>query len=411
MPARIFISTAGDNANNGETAGAPVATFREAVIKVDDGGTIEIIDSNTHSPSNNFDNRVVVNKSVDIVASSGETPTLDGAAAHSANLPGFNMGATCTLTFTGITFQNWGAGATSYLVNQGNNITLQYSQCTFKDIGIHIFHDPPTATSGTPNKLDRCRVERTSTKKLFNSPPGGDWHFLIQNSVLHYAGTDSNQVYIDAENNNHVNGIVRNCSLLVEVNDAVGTTNGVIRCGTIENVIIRNAATVGSFSTLAALKAKGGYSNNCIFGNFAVGEVNTGASTTGLVTSDPLFVNEGASPPDLQLQAGSPCIGAGKTIAAVTVDFAGTSRSAPYDIGAFVFTSGGGGGGTSFTSNDGEETYGIKFSSSFTIRGTANKLVTRKFNSDKDNRQAPYFLTTPGPPTIRERNTPYKNET
>ena len=204
---------------------------------------------------------------------------------------------------------------------------------------------------------------------------------------------------------------MRNCSLLVEVNDAVGTTNGVIRCGTIENVIIRNAATVGSFSTLAALKAKGGYSNNCIFGNFAVGEVNTGASTTGLVTSDPLFVNEGASPPDLKLQSGSPCIGTGKTIAAVTVDFAGTSRSAPYDIGAFVFTSGGGGGGTSFTSNDGEETYGIKFSSSFTIRGTANKLVTRKFNSDKDNRQAPYFLTTPGPPTIRERNTPYKNET
>jgi len=77
----------------------------------------------------------------------------------------------------------------------------------------------------------------------------------------------------------------------------------------------------------------------------------------------------------------------------------------------YIVIGGGGGGGTSFTSNDGEETYGIKFSSSFTIRGTANKLVTRKFNSDKDNRQAPYFLTTPGPPTIRERNTPYKNET
>ena len=407
MPARIFISTAGDNANNGETAGAPVATFRQAIINVDDGGTIEIIDSNTHSPSNSFDNRAVVNKSVDIVPSSGQTPTLDGAAAHTAGRPGFAGAATCTLTFTGITFQNWGAGSTSYLVNQANAVTAQYSQCTFKDIDINIFHDPPTATSGTPNKLDRCRVERTSTKKLFNSPPGGDWHFLIQNSVFHYTGTDSGQVYIDALNNNHVNGIVRNCSLLVDINDSNGTTNGVIRCGTIENVIIRNTATVGSFSTLAALKAKGGYSNNCIFGNFAVGQVNTGASTAGLVTSNPLFVNEGAEPPDLKLQAGSPCIGTGKTIAAVTVDFDGTSRSAPYDIGAFVFVS----TAVGFT-DDGSETYSRKFgSNSFEIHATANKLATRGFADNKENRQAPFSVTVAGPPTIRRRTTPYKNET
>ena len=407
MPARIFISTAGDNANNGETAGAPVATFRQAIINVDDGGTIEIIDSNTHSPSDSFDNRAVVNKSVDIVPSSGQTPILDGAAAHTAGRPGFAGAATCTLTFTGITFQNWGAGNTSYLVNQANAVTLQYNQCTFKSIaGVSIFYDPPTATSGTPNKLDRCRVERTTEKKLFDSPPGGDWHFLIQNSVLHYAGTDSGQVYIDAQNNNHVNGIVRNCSLLVEVNSSTGASDGVIRCGTIENVIIRNAATSGG-NAAAALKAKGGYSNNCIFGNFTTGEVSTGASTTGLVTGNPLFVNEGAEPPDLKLQAGSPCIGTGKTIAAVTVDFDGTSRSAPYDIGAFVFTS----TAVAFT-DDGSETYSRKFgSNSFEIHATANKLATRGFADNKDNRQAPFSVTVAGPATIRRRTTPYKSET
>ena len=155
MPAKIFISTTGDDANNGETTGAPVATFRQAIINVDDGGTIEIIDSNTHSPSDSFDNRAVVNKSVDIVPSSGQTPILDGAAAHSAGRPGFAGAATCTLTFTGITFQNWGAGSTSYLVNQANTVTAQYSQCIFKSItSVSIFQDPPTATSGTPVDRD-----------------------------------------------------------------------------------------------------------------------------------------------------------------------------------------------------------------------------------------------------------------
>ena len=407
MPAKIFISTTGDDTNNGETTGAPVATFRQAIINVDDGGTIEIIDSNTHSPSDSFDNRAVVNKSVDIVPSSGQTPILDGAAAHTAGRPGFAMGATCTLTFTGITFQNWGAGNTSYLVNQGDNITLQYSQCIFKSISdVSIFHDPPTATSGTPNKLDRCRIESTAQRQLFNSQPGGDWHFLFQNSVFHYTGTASGQVYIDAGNNNHVNGIVRNCSLLVEVNSSTGASDGVIRCGTIENVIIRNASTSGG-NAAAALKAKGGYSNNCIFGNFATGEVSTGASTTGLVTSNPLFVNESSNPPDLKLQTGSPCIGTGKTIAAVTVDFDGTSRSAPYDIGAFVFVS----TAASFT-DDGAETYSRKFgSNSFEIHAAANKLATRGFNDSKDNRQAPFSVTVAGPATIRRRTTSYKSKT
>ena len=255
--------------------------------------------------------------------------------------------------------------------------------------------------------MDRCEVQRTATSRIFDPPNGTDMHFVVQNSVFHYTGTDSGQVYIAADNNNHVNGTVRNCSLLVEVNSTTGASNGVIRCGTIENVIIRNAATSGGNAALA-LKAKTAYSNNCIFGNFTTGEASTGASTTGLLNSNPLFVNEGAEPPDLQLQTGSPCIGAGKTIAAVTVDFAGTSRSAPYDIGAFAFAAGG--GSINFT-GDGTQTYQRKFGSNFLIHGTANKLATRKFNSDKNNRQAPYFISVSGPPTLRERSGSYKTET
>ena len=415
MAATIYLATTangGSDSNDGLTTGTPKATFRNAIFAVDDGGTIEVIDSGTHSPSDSFANRAIVDRNVNVVVSSGQTPILDGTAAFLAGRPGFASGGAYTLTFTGFTFENWGAGSTAYIVNQGGNIVLQYNQCIFKGIGsVSLFQQPPVATSGTPNKLDRCRIESTVESKIFNSVPGSDWYFLVQNSLFEYGGTDSGNVYIDTNSDSHVNAIVRNCSFLVEVDNTTGTSNGVIRCGTVENTIIKNTSTGGSYTTLAAIKAIGAYSNNCVNGNFAVTQVSTGGRDGGgLVTDDPLFTNEASNPVDFELQSSSPCIDAGTTIAAVTVDYAGTSRpqGSAYDIGAYEFASGGGG---SFTPNDGNETYGRRFTSSFVINITANKLATRRFNSAKDNRQAPFFVTVAGPPTIRERDTSYKNET
>ena len=62
--------------------------------------------------------------------------------------------------------------------------------------------------------------------------------------------------------------------------------------------------------------------------------------------------------------------------------------------------------------DDGSETYNRKFgSNSFELHATANKLATRGFIDNKDNRQAPFSVTVAGPSTIRERTTSYKNET
>lgn len=411
----IYVSQAlpGDDGNPGTDPASPKLTIASAVSAASANDEIQILDSNTYSPI-----RVFITKNLNFTAASGQTPVIDGAAAEAENSslgrPTFDdASVACVLTFTGYAFQNYGATKDfNQIVDQNGFITVQFSQCTFTNLTrTHVFSNPPVGTSGAPTKLDRCRIERFSLKRLFGSPPGSDWYFLIQNSLFHYEGTDSGAVFIDAGNNNHVNGIVRNCSLLVGLNDTYGTADGVIRCGTVENTIVRNTATVGSFSTVAAIKAKSAYSNNCVNGNFAVTQVNTGGTDGGgLVTDDPLYTSE-STPPDYELQSGSPCIDAGKTIAAVTVDYAGTSRpqGSAYDIGAYEFASGGGGG--SFTPDDGEETYGVKFSSSFTIRGTANKLATRRFASDKDNRQAPFSVTVSGPATIRGRTTPYKSET
>ena len=103
------------------------------------------------------------------------------------------------------------------------------------------------------------------------------------------------------------------------------------------------------------------------------------------------------------LAEGSVGIDQGTDFNNVTIDIRGVARpqNGSFDIGAFEFAVGGGGDDSiNFTTSDGTETYNLKFSSdTFVIRGTNNKLTTRRFNSDKDNRQAPFSITVPGPST------------
>jgi hypothetical protein len=54
------------------------------------------------------------------------------------------------------------------------------------------------------------------------------------------------------------------------------------------------------------------------------------------VVGDPLFVNPGAG--DYHVQTGSPAIGAGVNLSSsFTTDYAGTTRTPPWTIGAYQF--------------------------------------------------------------------------
>ena len=152
---------------------------------------------------------------------------------------------------------------------------------------------------------------------------------------------------------------------------------------------------------------------------------NAESGSTGDIEVAPTFVdgtaigNSDSIVANFALVEGSRGVDEGTTFNSINVDIIDTVRpqNGSFDIGAFEFTSGGGGGGggggsTNFTTSDGAETFNLKFgSNSFVIHGTANKLATRRFNSDKDNRQAPFSVTVSGPATIRRRTTPYKSET
>ena len=229
-------------------------------------------------------------------------------------------------------------------------------------------------------------------------------HFLFKNSIFHHTASSATVSYVDSGDGSYTNAIMRNCSLLTTHDGSLGGTS-IIRFGVIENTILRN---LGDGDQTVGIDAADSRSNNCTFGNFLTEQTGGTDGGGNLTNTNPLFVSESSNPPDFKLQSGSPCIGAGKTIAAITEDFDGNSRSAPYDMGAYAFVD----TGPSFTPNVGSETYQRKFgSNSFVIHGTANKLATRRFNSDKDNRQAPFSVTVAGPATIRRRTTPYKNET
>jgi hypothetical protein len=90
---------------------------------------------------------------------------------------------------------------------------------------------------------------------------------------------------------------------------------------------------------------------NCYFQVLGTALIYSGANQTlaswqGLgndlssVSGDPQFVNIAATPPDLHINSGSPCLTAGTTIPSITDDIDGSPRIPPFDIGAHELTSG-----------------------------------------------------------------------
>jgi len=166
------------------------------------------------------------------------------------------------------------------------------------------------------------------------------------------------------------------------------------------------------------------HSYNLVIGNQSGDDtysfLDSGGSPTHLGTGDikgyPTFVDGsriGNDPGFIALYAlddGSLGIDSGIAFDSISVDITGTERpqgSAP-DMGAFERPL------PYWQDADNGETYSTKFGGSFEIHGIANKLATRAFPNLSDNRQAPYFVTISGPPSLRGKTPngdPYKNET
>ena len=436
MPKTIFVSDArGNDANNGLTSGTSKKTIYSAHLIADADDTIEILDSNTYQPGSDDDNpsgngRIQFSNTIHFVASSGQNPIFKGTGARASGqatkeaFGGINMSPGEVITFQGITFDDFRSTDNTIVRTTtagGGAPTVQYTDCTFQAMnGSPIFVDPAPSSESKPNLLDRCEIKDGCNEKIIDATVGSE-HMVIQNCILHNTASHTAQRYVDMGSNASADTIIRNCTVIVDRVTGVD----VIRMGVVENIIVKNVTTASVSGgaqnvnpNLVGINARSSYSNNCVNGSFGNSagkgaiQDNTGAGATdggGNITgagSDPLFVNESSFPDGLELKAGSPCRNTGKTIAALTVDFNGNPRpiEGAYDIGALEFVY--------WMSNDGQEGGGTKFGpKDFEIRDQKNRLATQKFPRASLNRQAPFFMTLPGPPTLRRRKTPYKNET
>jgi hypothetical protein len=398
--ATVYVAKTGNDSNDG-SEGSPKLTIAGAFSTVsgDNGSTIIILDSGTYNEALNFNVGGGWGMDITVQGSEGETPVIDGTSVDGnggVRAYAIDGAGESTTTLTGLKFINWGGTYGVLRSNSIYNSVFKVTSCTFEDNSSVNY--TPRGVIGNRVVFNRCKLRGND---IFFSTVSGDPYVDVYNCDI-VGTTDNTNIDLGGST---INGTVENCTVLMDV--AQPGTRYAIRAGTINNCIVVNSHS--GTSNLVGISAYGSRGNNCTFGDFGTDQTGGTDNGNNLTDTDPLFVDDTFSNPDLQLQSGSPCIDAGATISAITVDFLGVSRpqGSAYDIGAYEFVD----TGPSFTPTDGEETYGVKFSSSFTIRGTANKLATRRFNSAKDNRQAPFSVTVSGPATIRRRTTPYKSET
>jgi parallel beta-helix repeat protein len=254
--------------------------------------------------------------------------------------------------------------SSSGIATSGEGDTIVFQNCN-----IHGFQRYASYVRGTNWVFDGCEIHHNGAYgiHIYNSGDTTISNNIVRNSFVHHnsmipglGGDISSGILISSGSNNQAyNNVVYangegNSNNLAGIQVGGNSTSNLVY----NNTIYGNGGkciTIDSGSNGAQVQ------NNLCFNNGdAVEIVNGGASTAflknmcespggigcDLVTTNPLFANLAATPPNFQLQPTSPAKDAGTPIALVTTDIAGVSRPQPsdgnYDIGAYEAPAGGG---------------------------------------------------------------------
>lgn len=398
-----YVSKAGaDNTADSTDIATPCLTINAACQSGSSGETVEIIDEGTYSESS-----ISIKQGMTIThtASALGRPIIDGGGAPSSVIFDATFSPNTDITLTGLEMRNaeaiFGAGGNSL-----SNLTI--SGCFAHDIrrvsnqniaGISpsntvvfdqssFFFDTSTTTEHIRNngymEIKNCFMSASGL--------GGFGVPIVRSFTRNITASFSTFVFRDGSHAHPILrglGIARNC-IVTSSNapnaDGIGAEDHDYNLVDVASVAYMNASDVSESAG----------SNDLEVAPTFIGGTSVGQSYSIVA--------------NFALAEGSRGIDEGVTFDSIAVDITGTIRpqNSLFDIGAFEFITQ---DPEWDTDGDGSQTYQTKFGSSFEIHGTANKLTTRTFAFGTENRQAPYFITIPGPPSLRERKTPYKAET
>jgi len=370
------------------------------------GDIIEITDEATYNESTSTSNMRLEANNVTITHTGSFSlgrPKIDAGGASEA----INLNSKTDITLNGLHITDIQSGGQVLLNNAGAGLTI--TDCFFENVpGLGSDH-----LVGTVSKPVRIKQ---SAFMFFGS--GGSQINLTSNGV-----TEIENCFFSSSNvggsimRSYVTTATASFCTFIHQDYGPGSSFPVVWWGKVVNCVVTSSVTNANATSITGIAANE-HSNNLVdvggaaFRNYA-NNANASAGS-GDITVAPTFVdgtskgNTFSVVQNYALAEGSRGIDEGITFNSINVDIIGTSRpqNGSFDMGAFEFSA-----APAFTA-DGSETSRRKFGSrEFLLNATSNKLATRGFIDDRDNRQAPFSVTVAGPQTIRKRTTPYKNET
>ena len=428
MPTTFYVSdTNGNDGNDGESQAQATKTIGAALGKagVTAGDIIEIIDEATYDDET-FPLQIPVNNlTLTHTASELGIPVID-ASGESATNPiklQVSSGATTRTGFTLNGIEVKGSGdvnqqlLTIYPAGTDNANGLTVTECFIYQVSA-IANGDLHCQAGQNIRIKQSSFMFTNKNQDAirfgadgSAGTGGGGQFEIENCFLSRSATgvggESLNPILTAKNSSK-NATASFCTFKFE---EVGTNIEVIK--TFPKVI--NCVVSGSGANLKGIDAADHTFNvvNVQGTAFLNGQGSADSAHASEKTDAVTFV-DGTSTGHTQavvqnfaLAAGSVGIDQGTSFNSIDVDINDTVRpqGAGFDMGAFELIV------PPWNDFDDNQTYQRKWGTGLEIHGTANKLTTRRFPNGTTGRQAPYFVTIPGPANLRERTTAYKNET
>ena len=401
--------TNGDDGNDGESQASPLKTIGRAIAKANtEGDIVEIIDEATYNESTSTSLMRLEANNVTITHTGSFSlgrPKIDAGGASEA----INLNSKTDITLNGLHITDIQSGGQVLLNNAGAGLTI--TDCFFENVpGLGSDH-----LVGTVSKPVRIKQ---SAFMFFGS--GGSQINLTSNGV-----TEIENCFFSSSNvggsimRSYVTTATASFCTFIHQDYGPGSSFPVVWWGKVVNCVVTSSVTNANVTNITGIAANE-HSNNLVdirgaeFRNFA-NNSNASADSTDIINTAVTFVdgtskgNTFSVVQNYALAEGSRGIDEGVTFNSIDVDIIGTSRpqGAGFDMGAFETIQ-------AYWSAEGQQTETKFGQNGFEIRATKNRLATRSFPDQKDNRQAPYYVTIAGPPTLRGQTPggkPYKNET